>query len=98
MLELAKSPAAAVMVDLEDLWLERRPKNVPGIGPEGFPSWRRKFARDLGSIVRSRSYAALVRELVAGRAASEAPKNAGGAAPRGRGSRPVKRGRAGVRR
>jgi 4-alpha-glucanotransferase len=75
LLDMARGPAAAVMLDLEDLWLERRPKNVPGIGPEGFPSWRRKMARDLGSIVRSRSYAALVRELVQARAGGHAPES-----------------------
>jgi 4-alpha-glucanotransferase len=38
---LADSPAELVLVDLEDLWLETRPQNVPGTTDE-WPNWRRK--------------------------------------------------------
>jgi 4-alpha-glucanotransferase len=38
---LAASPAALVLVNLEDLWLETRPQNVPGTGLDR-PNWRRK--------------------------------------------------------
>jgi len=38
---LAAGPARMVVLGLEDLWLERRPQNVPGTGPER-PNWRRK--------------------------------------------------------
>ncbi|MFW6197246.1 MAG: 4-alpha-glucanotransferase, partial [Myxococcota bacterium] len=38
---LAESPARVVLVNAEDLWLERRPQNVPGTGPER-PNWRGK--------------------------------------------------------
>jgi len=38
---LAESPAEMVLVDLEDLWLETRPQNVPGTTTE-WPNWRRK--------------------------------------------------------
>jgi len=38
---LARSEAELVMVALEDLWLERRPQNVPGTGSE-LPNWRRR--------------------------------------------------------
>jgi 4-alpha-glucanotransferase len=30
-----------VLVNLEDLWLERRPQNVPGTTDE-YPNWRRR--------------------------------------------------------
>ena len=30
-------------MNLEDLWLETRPQNVPGTGPE-LPNWKRKAA------------------------------------------------------
>jgi 4-alpha-glucanotransferase len=36
---LARSDAAVVLATLEDLWLEDRPQNVPGTGPER-PNWR----------------------------------------------------------
>ncbi|MCA9068542.1 MAG: 4-alpha-glucanotransferase [Planctomycetaceae bacterium] len=40
---LATSPAGAVLVNLEDLWLETEPQNVPGTGAE-LPNWKRKAA------------------------------------------------------
>ena len=40
---LARSAAAWVLVNLEDLWLETRPHNVPGTGPER-RNWRRRAA------------------------------------------------------
>jgi 4-alpha-glucanotransferase len=38
---LSASRAHTVMVNLEDLWLETRPQNVPGTG-DRYPSWQRK--------------------------------------------------------
>jgi len=38
---LAASRARIVLVNLEDLWLETAPQNVPGTG-EAYPNWRRK--------------------------------------------------------
>jgi 4-alpha-glucanotransferase len=38
---LAASPARVVLVNLEDLWLEKLPQNTPGTGEER-PNWRRK--------------------------------------------------------
>ena len=38
---LSASPARVVLVSLEDLWLERRPQNVPGTWEEQ-PNWLRK--------------------------------------------------------
>ena len=44
LLHLAAGPARLVLVDLEDLWLEREPQNRPGSGPaEG--NFRRRWAR-----------------------------------------------------
>lgn len=47
---LAAGPARVVMVDLEDLWLERRPENRPGTGPEA-GNWRHRCARTLEEMV-----------------------------------------------
>lgn len=41
LLFLAHSPAHFLTVNLEDLWLERQPQNVPGTSSER-PNWRRK--------------------------------------------------------
>ncbi len=38
---LSASTADAVLVNLEDLWLEKRSQNVPGTG-EKYPSWQQK--------------------------------------------------------
>ncbi len=38
---LAASSAEALLVNLEDLWAELRPQNVPGTGAE-LPNWKRK--------------------------------------------------------
>ena len=39
---LARSAASVVIVNLEDLWLEPDPQNVPGTGPREHPNWRRR--------------------------------------------------------
>ena len=38
---LGQSPAPMVLVNLEDLWLETQPQNIPATGPER-SNWRRK--------------------------------------------------------
>jgi 4-alpha-glucanotransferase len=39
---LAHSPAHVALVNLEDLWLEEQPQNVPGTSQEK-PNWRRRM-------------------------------------------------------
>ncbi|CAN5745165.1 4-alpha-glucanotransferase [soil metagenome] len=46
---LADSPARLLLVNLEDLWLEERPQNVPGTGHEG-GSWTRRARYTLGEL------------------------------------------------
>jgi 4-alpha-glucanotransferase len=46
LLHMAAGPALLVLVDLEDLWLEREPQNRPGTGPE-VPNWRLRAAKTL---------------------------------------------------
>ena len=48
---LARSAAQTVLVNLEDLLLERRPQNVPGTQSER-PNWRRKIAVSLEELPR----------------------------------------------
>lgn len=50
---LAASPAGIVIVNLEDLWLERRPQNIPGTGVER-PNWRRKARYSFEEFSRSK--------------------------------------------
>lgn len=54
---LAASDAQMVLVNLEDLWLEEQPQNVPGTGWER-PNWRRAMQRSLEDIVSDADLAA----------------------------------------
>ncbi|MFW6200544.1 MAG: 1,4-alpha-glucan branching protein GlgB, partial [Gemmatimonadota bacterium] len=47
---LARSRASLLLVNLEDLWLEERPQNVPGTGT-AHPNFRRKARMNLEEIV-----------------------------------------------
>jgi len=46
---LAASAARLVLVDIEEIWDERRPQNKPGTGPEA-DNWRRRAALSLSEI------------------------------------------------
>ena len=49
---LRASPSELVLVNVEDLWLERRPQNVPGTSNER-PNWRRKTRFTLEEIFQN---------------------------------------------
>lgn len=66
--QLAASAARYVLVNLEDLWLEERPQNVPGTSDER-PNWRRRAARDLESITADARIRRALQSLSARRAA-----------------------------
>jgi 4-alpha-glucanotransferase len=46
---LGRSPSELVLINLEDLWSEARPQNVPGTSTER-PNWRRKARLTLEQI------------------------------------------------
>lgn len=48
---LARSPARMVLINLEDLWLETAPQNVPGTSTER-PNWKRKARYGLEEFTR----------------------------------------------
>jgi len=58
----AGSAAEVQIANLEDLWLETAPQNMPGIAEE-YPNWRRKAARSLERICEDSSIAALLEDL-----------------------------------
>lgn len=75
--ELARSPAGWVMVNLEDLWGEEEPQNVPGTGPER-PNWRRRARKSLTELWESTEIRSFLRELDAlRRSPSEASSEPG---------------------
>jgi 4-alpha-glucanotransferase len=49
---LKSSPSEIVLVNLEDLWLEKQPQNVPGTSHER-PNWRRKAKLTLEQIAEN---------------------------------------------
>ena len=59
---IARSRAAVILVNLEDLWGERLPQNTPGTHRER-PNWRRRAAVSLESIIGNDAYAAMLREV-----------------------------------
>lgn len=63
---LGNSPARVVLANLEDLWLETAPQNVPG--PDfGNPNWRRKLRYSLEEIRALPKVESLLRTLAAAR-------------------------------
>ncbi|EQC43846.1 4-alpha-glucanotransferase [Bacteriovorax sp. Seq25_V] len=50
--KLANSQAEQMVINLENIWGEREPQNIPGTWKE-YPNWRRKFALDLNEITHS---------------------------------------------
>lgn len=59
---MASSPAGVVLVNLEDLWLEPRPQNIPGTSHER-PNWRRRAARTLEDFRADPAIDALLTEI-----------------------------------
>ncbi|MDP1660592.1 MAG: 4-alpha-glucanotransferase, partial [Phycisphaerales bacterium] len=53
----ARGPAPLTQVNLEDLWAERRPQNVPGTSTE-YPNWRRRAAKKLPALLKDPKAAA----------------------------------------
>ena len=51
---LARTPCALLIVQMEDLALEREQPNVPGTG-DSHPNWRRKLSRNLDDIFAASS-------------------------------------------
>lgn len=58
----AGSDASILLVNLEDLWGETQPQNVPGV-TEGFDNWRRKAAKTMDDITQDGRAGALLRRL-----------------------------------
>jgi 4-alpha-glucanotransferase len=59
---LGNSRAPMVLVNLEDLWLEAQPQNIPGTGPEQ-PNWRLQAQYSLEEFSQMPQVAEVLREL-----------------------------------
>ncbi len=60
---LAQGEGDLLLVTLEDLWLETRPQNVPGTGPE-LENWRGRAARSLDEVMADGAICGLLTRLV----------------------------------
>jgi len=59
---LAASRAGTVLVNLEDLWLETEPQNVPSIHDK-YPNWRRRARYRLEEIFRMKEVNGILEEV-----------------------------------
>jgi 4-alpha-glucanotransferase len=59
---LADGPARLLVVNLEDLWLEDRPQNVPGTRDQ-YPNWRRKARYSVEEIEALPSVAGTLKDI-----------------------------------
>jgi 4-alpha-glucanotransferase len=59
---LCASPAELVLINLEDLWREEFPQNVPGTSTER-PNWRRKARLSIEEIRNNAEFADVLRNL-----------------------------------
>ena len=66
---LARSAAGMVIVNLEDLWLEPNPQNVPGTGPREHPNWRRRSRYRLETLMTRPDVAEMLRLIARARRA-----------------------------
>jgi 4-alpha-glucanotransferase len=79
---LATRAADLVLVNLEDLWQERRPQNVPGTGPER-SNWRYRARHALEAFTTMPSVNETLRWLASARMPRPEPTG-GAASPRER--------------
>jgi 4-alpha-glucanotransferase len=59
---LAASHARYLLINIEDLWLEERPQNVPGTSTER-PNWQRRAARTLDDIVQDAAIRRMLKSI-----------------------------------
>ncbi|MBV8201849.1 MAG: 4-alpha-glucanotransferase, partial [Acidobacteria bacterium] len=60
---LAASPARMVLVNLEDLWQETEPQNVPGTREDQRPNWRRKARLTFEEMTRRPEVVAMLERI-----------------------------------
>lgn len=74
---LAASTARYVLLNLEDLWLEDRPQNVPGTAAER-ANWRRRAARSLDDIMQDAAIRRMLNAIAERRKAQQQRRNSHG--------------------
>src|SRR5688572_30735533 len=59
---LGESPARVVLINIEDLWQETEPQNIPATNTER-PNWRRRLRRSVESISKDERAQEVLRDL-----------------------------------
>ncbi len=59
---LASSRSRFLLINLEDLWLETEPQNVPVSG-EGYPNWQKKMGKTLKEIRQDKHICAILKKV-----------------------------------
>jgi len=67
---LGRSPARFAMVNLEDLWMETRQPNIPGVGNR-YPSWQHRMTRTLEECMDDTEIAQELQSVAAARLSSK---------------------------
>jgi 4-alpha-glucanotransferase len=83
---LASGPARLVVVNLEDLWGETEPQNIPGTVDE-YPNWRRKARYSLEQLEDSPAVGRILNTVESMRSSTVPagdPRRTGSAAEKGR--------------
>jgi len=62
-LRLSGSGARYLMINLEDLWLEERPQNVPGTNSSQKPNWKLRMKRDFERLRNDSGIESLLAEI-----------------------------------
>lgn len=68
---ITRSRSPLLVVNLEDLWGETRPQNVPGSSGDENPNWRRKMAKTLEEIARDGAMTEALRHVGRSRGVTE---------------------------
>ncbi len=71
---LSASDAAMVLVNLEDLWLETRPQNIPSTADDVYPNWRHKARYHLDELCQMPQVVATLRMVDRIRRRGETPR------------------------
>jgi len=71
---LSASDAGMVLVNLEDLWLETRPQNIPGTADDVYPNWRRKVRYRLDEFCQMPQVVATLHMVAQIRRRKESPR------------------------
>src|SRR5262249_9083029 len=60
---LGKSDASIVLVNLEDLWQDTKPQNIPATTAKQRPNWRRPLRRSVEELAKDKEFRTVLEDL-----------------------------------